>query len=353
MSTIPGVVVSTTVINNTPKGSSTTTGAFVGAADQSLVGVLVPYTFSTYSDAVSALGATTTNGKLIQMISGAFANGASKVVAVVVAVTGAGTDLGYQQALNKLLVEDGIDYVVVEDTGSTVAGYLKTHLQSAVSEGRFRRGYCGLPTGSAVATYVSRAQAMAYDRIFVVGPNYLDVNGVEMAGGVSAAIAGAAAEALSDPALPRTGLIVNNVSGIALKLLVSEYDQLHNAGVLTTKSKNGDIGIMRYLTTYVGSTNIQEGTIALQRDYVQNGLKALLESKFKQAKVVAKTLTSVQSTVLSYLKGLQDSEIVNPDFSIACNVQQDTYDKSKILVDASYFAIYPLNFIQISLKLNI
>lgn len=349
--TIPGVQATTTVVSNTPKGNATSVGCFIGGADGGQIQNV--YNFSTYTDAVSAFGSTTANGQLIKMISAAFLNGANTVIAVVAAVSGVPSDLAYSQALDLVLKEDNIDYVVIESTSSTAQGYLKTHLQSCLTEYKFRRGYCGMANGTTVAQYVSRAQTLAYDRLFLTGPNYLDNTGVVMSGGVTAATNASLAELDSDPAKPRTGAVAQGVSGVELKMLNSDYDSLHNAGVFTTRAKNGDVGILRYLTSYVGTSNIQEGTIALERDYVANNLTNHLTTQFRQTKLTKKTVAQVQAAIVSDLTDWQKKEIINPDKSIVVNVSQDSTNPSKINADVGYWAIYPLNFIQLNLTLNI
>jgi hypothetical protein len=351
MSTIPGVYASTTVVANTPRGVAPAVGCLIGAADGGRV--MIPYTFTTYTQAVSTLGSTTAYGNLIKMISYNFLNGASSVKAIVAAATGAASDLAYQQALAVALKEDGIDYVVIEGTSATALGYLKTHLQASVTENKPRRGYAGQANSAAISTYVSTAGTLANDRQFLVGPNFLDNTGVALSGGVTAAAVAAACEGISDPAVPRTGLPIAGVSGIETKLLTSDYDTLHGGGVLTTKSKDGDNGIMRYLTTYTGTTGIKEGTIALERDYVQNKLVNGVTPEFRQSKMTSKTMAQIKASIYSKMRDLQTKEIVNPDYPVQVIVTQDTVDLSKANAEVSYYSVYPLNFIELKLILNI
>jgi hypothetical protein len=351
MSTIPGVTATTQVVNNNPKGNASAVGAFVGASDQG--NLMYVYEFTTYTQASSALGTSTTNGSLITMIGQAFLNGANRVIAVTASTSGAVTPLGYSQALDLLLKEDNIDYVVIEGTDATSQGYLKTHVQNAVAEGKYRRGYCGKANGTSIGTYASSAGTLASDRVFLVGPNYLDNTGAPMSGGVTAATYAALAESEPDPAKPRTGMIAQGVSGIETKLLSSDYDILHNGGVATTKSIGGETGIMRYLTTYTGTSGIKEGTIALERDYVANHLKSKLEAEFRRSKVTGNTLKQIEASILGQLKGWQKQEIVNPDQKISATAIIDDIDPSKVNVDVQYWAVYPLNFIALTLTLNI
>jgi hypothetical protein len=351
MNTIPGVTAITNVVSNTPKGNATAIGCFIGGADSGVVGIV--YSFTTYTQAVSTIGSTTVNGKLIQMISQAFLNGANTVKAMIASVSGQPVDIEYQNALNILLKEYGIDYVVIEGTSSTAAGYLKTYCQNSVVENKPQRGYIGMDNGTTIGAYVTRANSIANDRIFLVGPNFKDNNGILMNGGVTAATVAAGCEAIQDPAKPRTRLILQGVSDIETKLLTSDYDILHNGGVLTTRNENGDVGIMRYLTTYIGSSGITEGTIAQERDYVQKNLVSKLTQEFKGSKMTTNTLKQIESSVLGKLREWQAQEIVNPDKVIACTAIQDPNDPSKANVDVQYWAVFPLNFISLTLTLNI
>lgn len=354
MTTIPGVTVSTEVINRNPKGDSEAILCLIGSAQQATAigGISTPYAFTTYTQAASALGTITTNGILLDMVYQAFNNGASTVVAVVASVTGAGNATEYQNALNSIRTYDGIDAVVVEDTTEAIALLVETHCDFVATNNRFRRGYVGLPAGSSVANYVSRAAAINNDRMFVVGPNFKNSStGVELSGAITATLGAIVSESETDPARPVTGKSIRGVGNLYLELLDSDYDTLHNGGVFTMTDR-GEASIMRYLTSAATGTDIvKEGTISKVRDYVMDTMKSTLESEFRRSKNTLTTRNQIQARVRSLFSNWQSKAIISPDNATTVVVEQDVVDKTKINVSASYYAVYPLNFIDINLTL--
>lgn len=344
----------TEVVNRNPKGTNGVNIALIGGADQAVgVTVGVPFTFTTYTQAVSALGATTSNGSLIEMIYAAFLNGAQDVTAVVAAVTGAPSALAYQQSLATLRSYPDIDVVVVEATDATVAGYVETHVDFMATESQFVRGYVGLPTGSSLAAYTARAATINNDRVFVCGPNFKDVDGNEVAGGITAAALAVVAEKEADPALPVNSSAVQGFYGIYLNVFDSDYDTLHNGGVFTATDRGAD-QIMRYLTSAASGTNvIKEGTISKIRDFVAENMKSTLESEFRRRKLTTSTVSEIKARIISLLSGWKTNEIVSADNSTTVVVTRDTVDLTKVIVNVSYYPVYPLNFIDLKLTLNL
>lgn len=354
MSTIPGVTVSTTVVNRNPVGTSGARVAIIGSSDQAVgVSVATPFEFTTYTQAASALGSTTTNGKMIDMIAQAFNNGAATVIGVVASATGAASDAEYQAALDVLKGYQNIDAIVVESTDLTVATKLETHVDFMATESVFRRGYVGLPSGSAVSDYVTRAEALQNDRMFVCGPNFKDSTGAEVEGGVTAAAMALIAESEADPARPISSAAVKGFNGIYLTVFNADYDTLHNGGVYTAQDRDVD-SVMRYLTSVSTGTNvIKEGTISKIRDYVMTNLKSTLEREFKRRKLTTATIKEIKARTLSKFTEWQSQEIVSPDNSVTVVVEQDAVDTTKVNVNVSYYPVKPLNFIDISLTLNL
>ena len=356
MTTIPGVTARTTVTTQRPIGTSGKKLALIGGADQALIGVLTPFEFISYSQAASALAETTVNGKLIEMVYYAFLNGAESVIAVVASASATPIASEYEDALDSLLLVIGLDAVVVEDTSSEVALLLESHVDQATNDDNYRRGYCGLPEGSVTtAVFTARAAELANGRAFVVGPNLLDSNGVVVPGGITASAAAMVAENEPDPAKPVTGVAIQGFTGVEKIFLNSEYDELHNGGVFTTTARNGNLSIMRYLTTYISAsgTDVKEGTHAKTRDFVMNKIKASLETKFRRAKVTGSTLKQIENEVKGMMILWKGQEIVNPDQPTSVSAQIDETDPSKVNLEVSYFAIYPLNFIDINISLNL
>jgi hypothetical protein len=356
MPTIPGVSATTTVTTERPIGTSGKKLAMVGGADQSLIGVATPFEFTSYSQAASALSETTVNGRLIDMIFYAFQNGAETVVACVASASATPVSTEYEDALAALLLTDGLDAVVVEDTSEAVALLLETHVNSAVADDKYRRGYCGLPTGSITTTpFTTRAAAIDNGRIFVVGPNLLDSAGVVVPGGITAAAAAMVAENEPDPAKPVSSVSIQGFTGVEKVFLNSEYDTLHNGGVFTTTARNGNISIMRYLTSYISAAgaDVKEGTHAKTRDFVMTKMKTSLENKFRRAKVTNATLKQIENEIKGMIVLWKGQEIVNPDKSSSVSATINSTDPSRVDVNVSYYAVYPMNFINISINLNL
>jgi hypothetical protein len=353
MSTIPGVSVTTQVVTRNPIGTSDKIICLIGAAEQAsaIGGVFQPFLFTTYNQAASAIGTSTTNGELINMIYNAFNNGAKQVLAVVASVTGSGSEAEYQSALDSIKTYDNLQAVVVEDTSEAVALDLETHIADVALDNRFRRGYVGLPSGSLVADFVSRAQALNNNSMFVVGPNFKNSSNVEQEGGVVAAAAAIVAEKETDPAKPITGSAIDGFNGLALQLVDADYDTLHNGGVYTTSDRGND-RVMRYLTTESSGTNIiTEGTISKVKDFVASRLKAILESEFNRSKLTNSVVKQIQSRTLLQLTTWQAKEIVSPDAEVTAVATKDGTDPSKVNLAVTYSAVYPLNFIDLTITL--
>jgi phage tail sheath gpL-like len=203
--------------------------------------------------------------------------------------------------------------------------------------------------------FTTRSAAIANGRIFVVGPNLLDSSGAVSPGGVTAAAAAMVAENEPDPAKPVSSVAIQGFIGVEKVFLNSEYDTLHNGGVFTTTARDGNISIMRYLTTYISAagTDVKEGTHAKTRDFVMNKMKTSLENKFRRSKVTNATLKQIENEIKGMIVLWKSQEIVNPDKASSVSATISETDPSKVDVNVSYFAVYPLNFINININLNL
>jgi len=354
MNTLPGVRITTEVISANPKGNSPNIVALVGASEKAdMSGVAQPYKFDTYSDAASALGTSTTNGRLIDMVKSAFDNNASEVVVSVASITGSGSPAEYVIALEALRSRDDLSAIAVEDTTAPVATSTEVVIDFMANEYKYIRGYVGLPTSSNIAAYTDRASLLDNDRMFVSGPNYKDIDGNELPGGITSAINAMIAENEIDPAQPITYTPAQGVDGIGLTLFNADYDTLHNGGVYTTQQKNTVTRVARYLTTATGTDEIREGTISKSRDFVAISLKNLLEGRFVGQKLVDSTIADMDAEVNKRMKELQDEAIVSPDqdFSVIVKKTPNTNDSVDVIVN--YYAVYPLNSINLNLTINI
>lgn len=298
-------------------------------------------TLTGYAAGVAAFGEDTTPGMgtLLRLL---FSNGASTVVAVRVADTGAVTD--YQAAFDVLADQDV--QVVVCDSGETaVQQALRTAVESASAARRERIAVMG-GDGDTVSELVARAAALNSERMVLVGPDALDSAGETLPGVFAAAAVAGVIAAGRDPAVPLNGAEVKGLGGLAETYSDNDIDLLVRGGVTPLESVAGVISPVRGITTRTttggaADTTWRELTTILIVDDIIPAVRSSLRSKFARTKNTAQTRSAIRSQVIVELEKKVTAEIIDSYGEVTVGSSED--DPTVCLVTFSFAVAHGLN----------
>jgi len=353
----PQVTASTVLQQNAGVGAITGKVAVVGgcATATGITDLGDALEIYSYQQAIDAFGTSESYGDLTQMCYAAFKAGATSVVAVPAATGATPTSDQYQTALDTLLAEDGIGAVVTDNTGATVAGYLKTHVEDAIGDQRERLGFVGAAkTATGTGDFTTLASGLASRYMVVVGNILVDTDDDAVGGGILATSVAQVVLGETDPAMPVHTLVVGGgFGGCNLTWNDSAIDALVTGGVTPIETRNGATTIVRGVTT--DTTTVKELTITRTELYVQDYVRDNVEAKYGRAKNTASTRNKIQTYIESLMRTLQTQEIVSSADGEPAEVTVvlNATDNTKVDVTVSYYPVYPANFIEIEFSLNL
>jgi phage tail sheath gpL-like len=292
-----------------------------------------------------------TSGNIVSLLETCFNNRVKRVAAVKIANilstdTQVDIDAKYQAALDAILAEPQIDYVVLDTNVSSTVGIAKTHCENATAENRPRKA---VSWGDATL-----AGNQNNGRAWVVDSNLIDTEGVDVNGMHGAAAVASVISLETDPALPVHGLRLRGFGGLKTKKTVAEMDTLANGGVIPLEQVGGDVVIYRGVTSYTkdssgaADTTYSDITTMEIIDTVVPGVQRYLQSKYKRSKNTDGVRDQIESdvkTVLLEYEGLEYIEDVEDSSNISATAV--TGEPKKTRVDYNFNVVNPLEEIQI------
>ena len=301
------------------------------------------YPWYTYAQAVETLGETNEMAELARLL---FLNGAAAVFGIPVSEAEQ-----YVDALAAAEVLENIGMLVCDSTDLTVQQAVRDSVEDS-SEAR-RERIAVLPGGSeeTVSELCIRAQSLNSPRVVLVAPGAVDENGDAVgAAHCAAAVAGAIAGE-GDPAVPLGGAVLNGLSGLNLRYADSEIDTLVRGGVTVLESVNGEISVVRGITTKTKSGEAEDAswrelTTILIVDEVIPGIRNALRSRFQRTKNTVQSRNAIRSQVILELENRMNREIIVGYKDVSVTAMEE--DPTVCLVEFSFTVAHGLNQIWIS-----
>lgn len=238
-------------------------------------------------------------------------------VAVVQLASGA-NDPVFQDALDSL---DGLNigFVVSQNSDATTLTTFETWLRGEADPivGRRIKGFTGLSFVD-IATASTRATGVDYERI-TIGyrrANKSDARTKYVSSKIGAAYC-AGYVSISDPALPRTNVVLNGMPAADFNdfLGTTEKNTLINNGVAPITTMGNNSVINRSVSTKTTTNGVNDYTlldiqITDSLDFIALALETRLSINYQRVKITDRIKKNIKSTVLSVLYLIEDGEIV-------------------------------------------
>lgn len=309
----------------------------------------LPLAIADISGTAAAIEFFGSGAKAVDMVDILVRNGVSKIKGILVPNVGAPYTTiadAYEAALDKSMLYD-LDIIIMDTIDSTVLTVLKSHLDLAESEDKFR--YSVIGKSGTQAELATLAQNTNHSRIFVGGPNLYnknmgDADQTMIAAGIASVIA-----LTTDPATPNDGVELLGFGGCKSTLLKSEKDALATAGVVALyQSPSGNPTIHQLVTSYTKNAQAQadpiwhDGTTRLIADHVLKSNQDLIRSNYKRSKNVTRILNSMRTTILVNMEKLQVLEIIENFDPATLAVRKDPSDAFGAIIEYTFDVVTPL-----------
>ena len=326
-------------------GTGKTVG-LVGVGTCEEVGTVVP--ISRQEEAVAAFGTGTALTELVRLL---LLNGAAAVRAV--AVTGTED---YAAAFAALEAEEDVGIVVCDSEELTVQQALRDSVKASAKARRERIAVVCGAKGETVTQLTTRAAGLNDERVVLVAPGCLDVEGDPVGGDLCAAAVAGLIAGQSDPAVPLGGAVLSGLTGLDHSYSDNEIDQLVQGGVTALESLAGQISVVRGVTTRTttgGAADItwRELTTILVVDEVIPGIRQALRAKFPRAKNTPQTRGAVLAQVIVELENRVAREVIDSYEDVTVSALES--DPTVCLVEFAFTVAHGLNQIWLSAHITV
>lgn len=302
----------------------------------------------TYAQAVEKLGKESAMAELVRVL---FLNGAAAVYGVCVT-----EDDQYAVALETVEKLESIGIVVCDSTELTVQQAVRDSVNKASGERRERIAVLPGGAGEDAAALCARAQALNSERVVLVGPEAVAADGSTVGCVLCAAAVAGAIAGERDPAVPLGGAVLKGLNGLSVRWSDSEIDTLVRGGVTALESMNGEISVVRGITTRTktgeaADSSWRELTTILIVDEVIPGIRNALRSRFQRAKNTRQSRNAIRSQVILELESRVNREIISGYENVAVSALEG--DPTVCLVEFAFTVAHGLNQIWVSAHITI
>lgn len=311
------------------------------AAINSVAAAGVPITVTSYEAAVSTFGSQEGKQDMAELIRVALLNGAAAVVAVPVA-----NEEGYEAAFAALGSVENIRVMLCDSTQLAVQQALRDSVLSASAARRERIAVVGGAAGEEVTALVERAKGLNCERVVLVAPSSVDGEDAAVDGlSTAAAVAGAIASQ-SDPAIPLGGAELLGLKGLSQQYSDNDIDLLVRGGVTPVESVNGQVSVVRGITTRTSSGEVEDttwrelSTILIVDDVIPT-LRDSLRSKFRRAKNTAQSRGAIRTQVVLELENKMSREIITGYDQVTVSAHSE--DPTVCVVEFTFTVAHGLN----------
>lgn len=273
----------------------------------------------------------------------------------------AGSDLaGFQAALSKLAVVDGVNIVVPLSVDPLLYSSVKSHVvnSSAPLEKKERTAILGLEASATVSSAISQASGLAAGgngrRMMlvyppsvsrVVGSSTVSLNGSYLAAG----IAGLRINGNFDVAEPLLRKQITGFTSAATNLLRTDKLRLRNGGVTVVELIDSIVRVTEDTTTDRSTVDNQEYAVTEIVDFVARTIRRLLDNIFIGVKILPDTPSIVTATVQVLLNNFQALNIITGSDKLKASV--NTLDPRQIDVSFEIQPVRGLRFIKVTFSI--
>jgi phage tail sheath gpL-like len=196
----------------------------------------------------------------------------------------------------------------------TILGYIKTYLNLVSGPIEERPGVCWAGLIDTVANAVSLGDGVNSGRICIAHLKGCRTPAFQIAAAVAAVDA-----SLSDPAMPRSGMVVSSIATppVQNRSTRTEQETLLSNGITPLEVADGEqVEIVRAVSSYITDTSLLDVTTIKTLDYTRLSIRSMMKTKYAQAKLRDATPTkigtadAVKSDVYNVLLKLDDLDIL-------------------------------------------
>lgn len=254
---------------------------------------------SSLKDAQLHFGSSSSMTKLIKS---ALLNGAAEILACPV------TDAEYAAAFKRLVEDDGVDIILCDDAGESSRSALKTALENASEQHRYKLGI--LELGGTANELAQAAQALNCERMLICANTQKD----GAPGAVAAALAGKLA-ASSDPTRSFNGAVLEGIGELDYAFTDAQTELLIRSGLTPIESEAGEISVVRAVTTRTSSAGAYDSSwrdigVILCVNNVLPAVRNALLRRFAQSKNNAQTRSAIRTQVMIELENWKKRGII-------------------------------------------
>ena len=300
-------------------------------------------TLSSYAEGVNAFGedAEGVTG-MAALLAALYRNGAAVVKAVKVSAATAG---GYEAAFAALEKEKA-EVIVCDSTGADIHAKLRASVEKASGAQSERIGVVAGGAGETAAKLVEHAGKLNSERMVLTAPG-----DVCTAAAAAAVIAGG-----SDPSVPVNGAVLKGFSSLGASSDDTQIDTLVTGGVTPLEMVNGEVSIVRGITTRTmtggaADKTWRELTTVMIVDDVIPSLRDSLRARFVRSKNTAQTRAAIRSQVIVELENKRAAEIIDSFGEVSVKAMEN--DQTVCLVEFSFAVAHGLNRIYLSAHITV
>lgn len=312
------------------------------------------YSIKSMNQARSTFG----NSNLTKLADILFKNGVYEIKAVPVFVDSDGTDpgsLNYHNAFHLLKELENLQIILCDSKSSAVHAELKAAITDIDNRNQHMIGI--VEPGGSVDAIVKNAAALNCERMIMVSPGALSINGqAAQVGTLAAAVAGAILSE-SDPALPLNGAELYGLGGVTTAFTESQIDALVKGGVCPVESIGGKVSVIRGVTTYTkdgnGETDLTWHELTTVRiiDNIIPEVRDSLKALFSRSKNTAQTRDAIRTQVVVILEKKLAAEIIDSYGGVT--VTQDEVDPTVCNVKFEFAVAHGINKIILTANITV
>lgn len=272
-----------------------------------------------------------------------------------------GSDLaGFQAALSKLAVVDGVNIVVPLTVDPMLYSSVKSHVvnSSAPLEKKERTAILGLEASATVSSAIAQASGLAAGgngrRMMlvyppavsrVIGSSIVSLNGSYLAAG----IAGLRINANYDVAEPLIRKQITGFTSAATNLLRTDKLRLRGGGVTVVELIDSIVRVTEDTTTDRSTVDNQEYAVTEIVDFVARTVRRLLDSIFIGVKILPDTPSIVVATVQVLLNNFQALSVITGSDKLKASV--NPLDPRQIDISFEIQPVRGLRFIKVTFSI--
>lgn len=329
-----------------------------------------PKLFARLSDVVNEYGIVSPDNPLSLAAYFAFLNGSSVIGLLQVPKTpglSTASEAVYQAAIDRSagtslpgFVAPSVLVLMTPATQNLVR-YMAIHcdVQSSIRYKAERTSIFGFASGTRADAAIALAQVAGDTRVRFVYPDIASVSLTDVFGTtktylidgryLAAAVAASTTASTIDPATPWESRQLTGFTSLNRRLDAVTANQIAVGGVTVLENRPPFIKIRHGLTSDVSNILTKTPTVIQIADEVQKRVRATCDP-FIGAKFLPQLLGQIEGRISEMFKGAVQEQIISSWTGVSVTV--DPTDPTAIIVNAYYQPVFPLLFIQITLRVS-